>query len=117
MKISKQWISFRQCLVKHTPKILIVLLVIALLGVSVKWAQSILENQKLQEEAKSAHLEIERLKGDIAQARQDMEIAMQQEKDHCKALMTENEERTAAFAKQAEKCIPMMKRFGIQHSS
>jgi ribosomal protein S13 len=116
MELNPQPTSFRQRLIKHAPKTIIMLLMIALLGVGVKWAQSILENQKLQEEIKVANLEIERLKSNIVQAKQDKEIAVQQEQDRCKVLTTENEERIGAFATQAAKCIPLMKRFDIQYT-
>lgn len=117
MKLSEQLASFRQCLVKQAPKIIIVLLVIALIGAYVKLAQSIRENQKLRAEVKTAYSEVEQLKSDIVQTRHDKEIAVQQEKDYCGLLTTENEERVAAFAKQAAKCIPLIKRFDIKYTS
>ena len=117
MKLNEQLASFRQCLVKQGSKIIVVLLVVALIGAGVKLARSIRENQTLREEVKTAYSEIEQLKSDIVQTRHDKEIAVQQEKDYCRLFITENEERVAAFAKQAAKCIPLIKRFDIKYTN
>lgn len=107
--------SLKERLTAKAPKIIIVVLAITLLGLGGKLALLTLENHKAEQNLKAAQEEISRLKLDIKNAIDDKETAVLKERNVCKGLRAEDEERVAAFAKQAAKCIPIMKRFGIKN--
>lgn len=107
--------SLKQRLAQKAPKVIIAVLLVALLGLGGKLAMVFLEKQKVEQDLSTAQEEITRLKADLKNAADGKETAILNEKAACKALRTEDEERIAAFAKQAEKCIPIMKRFGIKN--
>jgi len=115
MELTGQPFTFKQRLKTQAPKIVIALLIFGLIGLGGKLAGAIIENQKLQERFKTAGEEIDRLKDQLKQAATDSETALLKVQDACKIQVMEDEGRIGAFAKQAEKCIPIMKRFGVKY--